>query len=179
MSSLAGGYFGTWHHRSLCCSSTNHLKIIQTDTRFISERHPSETIIHRKNQEQDEWSLSLVDLQGNIYSQMDKKSNDHFCLFVIFYIILLHHFGSNSSCLAKYIRFWCSTICCSFKPNSHAFIVSLSRWQPLKQVKKPTNILFFLLKKKLIHLHFEKKIFCKYFPSKNNIHRRLPLNSLR
>lgn len=33
MSSLVGVYFGTWNHRSLCCGSTSHLKIIETNIR--------------------------------------------------------------------------------------------------------------------------------------------------
>lgn len=39
LSSLVGVYFGTWNHRSLCCGSTSHLKIIETN---ISQYHQAQ-----------------------------------------------------------------------------------------------------------------------------------------
>lgn len=59
MSSLVGVYFGTWNHRSLCCGSTSHLKIIETNIRHSHQGRP--LLAHHGGL--GEWSRTGIDLQ--------------------------------------------------------------------------------------------------------------------
>lgn len=150
MSSSVAGYFGTWNRRSLCCSSTSRLKIIDTNIRH-SQGRPL-----------------LADHRG-LWGK-EKESNELVVWSANKTIPYFHFFTFMHNNLSKVKQ--TSSILCLLKEENrrwHDKMTSPSKfqWGHCAKTSRPLGT-------KINQLGSEKNS-----PSRNNSHRRLPLNSLR
>lgn len=78
MSSLVGVYFGTWNHRSLCCGSTSHLKIMETNIRHSHQAQQGRPLLahHRGLWGMERRGMHLYPgrlMRLYIHSELDKR----------------------------------------------------------------------------------------------------------
>lgn len=104
MSSLVEGYFGTWNHRSLCCSSTSHLKIIETNIRHSHPaQHGRPSLAHYRGlwgMERERNAPVAWSTNETAHSEMTKKRNESFSLSV--------HYSLNDFQCVMYFCFECT-----------------------------------------------------------------------